>query len=129
MSSKNIAKGSFDEIAIEEGFLVLTYQNQSDGIQTLERHIDSHFIQFHFCLRGSVDFQFNNGNYTFGITEEQSLLLYNPQRELPIHLNAKPKTWLISALISIEKFHGLFSQEANYVTFLSEDNKDKKILF
>ncbi|WP_353776921.1 helix-turn-helix domain-containing protein [Winogradskyella sp. 3972H.M.0a.05] len=126
MLEKSIAKGSFNEIAIEDGFLVLTFQNQSNAVQTLERHIDSRFIQFHFCLRGSIDFQFNNGNYTFGIAEEQSLLLYNPQRELPIHLDAKPKTWLVSALISIEKFHGLFSQEANYITFLSDDNKDKK---
>ena len=29
-------------------------------------------------------------------------------------------------LISIKKFHGLFSQEADYITFLSGDNKDKK---
>ena len=29
-------------------------------------------------------------------------------------------------MISIKKFHGLFSQEADYITFLSEDNKDKK---
>lgn len=31
-----------------------------------------------------------------------------------------------SILISIKKFHGLFSQEAGYITFLSDDNKDKK---
>jgi hypothetical protein len=33
---------------------------------------------------------------------------------------------VISVIISIKKFHALFSTEANYITFLSEDNKDKK---
>ena len=126
MQNKSIAKGSFNEVATEDDFLVLTFQNESNTVQTIERHIDSRFIQFHFCLKGSTNFQFNNGNYTLGIKEEQSLLLYNPQRELPIHLNAEPNTWIVSLLISIEKFHGLFSQEANYITFLSKDNKDKK---
>jgi AraC-like DNA-binding protein len=28
--------------------------------------------------------------------------------------------------MSIKKFHGLFSQDANYVTFLSDENKNKK---
>jgi AraC-like DNA-binding protein len=54
------------------------------------------------------------------------LLLYNPQRNLPIHLEVNPNSWLVSVLISIKKFHALFSQEADYITFLSEDNKDKK---
>ena len=53
-------------------------------------------------------------------------MLYNPQRDLPIHLEVHPNSWLVSVLVSIKKFHGLFSQEADYITFLSEDNKDKK---
>ena len=53
-------------------------------------------------------------------------MLYNPQRDLPIHLDVHPNSWLVSILVSIKKFHGLFSQEADYITFLSEDNKDKK---
>jgi DNA repair exonuclease SbcCD ATPase subunit len=32
----------------------------------------------------------------------------------------------ILQIISIKKFHALFSTEANYITFLSPDNKDKK---
>ena len=69
---------------------------------------------------------FNNGTYSLNISEENSLLLYNPQRDLPICLEVDPKTWVVSVLISIKKFHGLFSHEADYITFLSEDNQDKK---
>jgi AraC-like DNA-binding protein len=53
-------------------------------------------------------------------------LLYNPQRDLPIHLELHPNSWLVSVLISIKKFHSLFSLEADYISFLSDDNKDKK---
>lgn len=124
--SKNIARGSFQESLLDDGFYVLTYQNNDNEVQVVEREIDSRFIQFHFCIKGSSDFIFNNGNYRLRIEEENSLLLYNPQRDLPIHLDVHPNSWLVSIIVSIKKFHGLFSQEADYITFLSDDNKDKK---
>ena len=123
---KNVATGSFEEIGVDEGFSVLTYQNETNESQNVERDIDSSFIQFHFCLKGECKFNFNQGRYTLNIPEEQSLLLYNPQHELPLNLIIHPNSWLVSVLISIKKFHGLFSQEADYITFLSDDNKDKK---
>lgn len=125
-ASKNIARGSFEETKLDDGFFVLTYQNETNGVQIAEREIDSSFIQFHFCVKGSSEFIFNKGAYRLKIAEENSLLLYNPQRDLPIHLEVHSKSWLVSVLVSIKKFHGLFSQEADYITFLSDDNKDKK---
>ncbi len=123
---KNVAKGSFEETQIEGGFFILTYQNDSNSVEVIEREIDSSFIQFHFCLKGLSKFIFNEGRYALDISEENSLLLYNPQRDLPINLQLNPNAWLVSVLISIKKFHSLFSQEADYITFLSHDNKDKK---
>ena len=123
---KSIAKGSFVETKVDDGFLVLTHQNETDSTKVIEREIDSSFIQFHFCLKGTSKFNFNNGNYTLKVVEETSLLLYNPERDLPINLEVEPHSWLVSVIISIKKFHGLFSQEADYITFLSDDNKDKK---
>ncbi|UAB76333.1 AraC family transcriptional regulator [Mesoflavibacter sp. SCSIO 43206] len=123
---KNNAKGSFNETQVDDEVFVLTYQNETSENQVIERFIDSSFIQFHFCLKGESTFVFNNGTYRLDIKEESSLLLYNPERDLPIHLEVNPNCWLVTLLISIEKFHGLFSQEANYITFLSEDNRDKK---
>ncbi len=125
-TTKSVAQGSFDTLVNDKGFLVLAYTNTLAVAQTIERQIDSSFIQFHFCLKGSSVFQFNNGNYSLPLKDEQSLLLYNPQRELPIHLDVEPNTSIVSLLISIEQFHGLFSQEANFISFLSDENKDKK---
>ena len=125
-SHKSIAIGSFDEIKIEEGFFVLKMLNESIDTQQLIREIDSSYIQFHYCLKGAAKFNFNNGNYTFDITDEHALLLYNPQRDLPLNLELSANSWVISLVISIEKFHSLFSLEANYIHFLSDENRDKK---
>ena len=126
ISNKSIARGFFVETLADDGVFILTHQNETQEVKVIEREIDSRYIQFHFCVKGDAQFLFNNGNYTINLAEETSLLLYNPQRDLPIHLEVKPHSWLVSVIISIKKFHGLFSQEANYITFLSEDNRDKK---
>ncbi len=126
MNHKNVATGSFNETIVEDDFYILIYKNESNEPQYVERDIDSSFIQFHFCLKGLSKFIFNEGRYALDILEENSLLLYNPQRSLPIDMEIASNSWIMSVLISIKKFHGLFSQEADYITFLSSDNKDKK---
>ena len=123
---KNVAGSSFDEVRLENGFHILEFQNESVETLHFERNIDSTFIQIHFCVKGKSKFLFNNGNYSFDVLDKRSIILYNPQRDLPINLEIHPKTILISLLISIEKFHSLFSKEASYIPFLSEENSHKK---
>ncbi|MDO7172227.1 AraC family transcriptional regulator [Mariniflexile sp. AS56] len=123
---KNNAVSSFEETKVDDGFLVLVYKNDGSETQSVLKEIHSDYIQFHFCVKGSSKFMFNEGRYVLNILEENSLLLYNPQRDLPINLQVSPHSWMVSVLISIKKFHGLFSQEADYISFLNEDNKDKK---
>jgi AraC-like DNA-binding protein len=125
-SIKNVAQSFFEETKVDDGFLVLLYKNDAHELQNLVKEISSDFVQFHFCVKGSSQFIFNEGRYVLNILEENSLLLYNPQQDLPINLQLNPNSWMVSILISIKKFHGLFSQEADYITFLNEDNKDKK---
>src|SRR5690606_18496542 len=88
--------------------------------------IDSSYIQFHFCLKGRAIFHYNQGNYAIDIKEDEALLLYNPQRDLPINLEVNSKTWILSIVIPIKKFHALFSEEADYIHFLDQENIDKK---
>ncbi len=126
MELKNVAEGSFQEILIEDGFYVLKIQNDTTLIQKVTRAIDSSFIQFHFCLKGNAKFVFNQGNYALEVSEENSLLLYNTQMDLPLNLELNPNSWMVSVVMTIRKFHSLFSREANYIPFLSAENKDKK---
>ncbi|UWX55099.1 AraC family transcriptional regulator [Maribacter litopenaei] len=126
MESKNIAKGSFEELLIENGFYVLKIQNNTSDIKNVTREINRSYIQFHFCLKGGGKFIFNQGNYALEVSEENSLLLYNTQLDLPLNLMLSPNSWMVSVVMSIRKFHSLFSNEASYIPFLSEENKEKK---
>ncbi len=123
---KSVAQSTFEETKVDDGFLILMFKNDESVAQNVAKEIDSSFIQFHFCIKGGTKFVFNQGRYSLDIHEENSLLLYNPQRELPIDLQVAPNSWIVSILISIQKFHGLFSQEADYISFLNSENKDKK---
>ena len=123
---KNIAMGSQEEIKVENDFIMLRFQNESDTLYKIERPVSQGLIQFHFGIKGKGKFVFNQGNYALDLNEEKALLFYNPQKELPLHLELAPNTWVISVIISIKKFHGLFSSDAEHVPFLSDENKDKK---
>ena len=123
---KNIAKSTFREVILEPGFFVLKSQNNSDETAFYNKNIDNSFIQLHYCVKGNCKFHFNDNSYTFNVVDKHSIFLYNPQQDLPINLEILPKTALVSVIISIEKFHSLFSKEAGYIPFLSDDNKNKK---
>ena len=118
--------GSLEEIKIEQDFTLIRFQNDSDETQHFEKQVKTGLIQFHFNVKGRGKFIFNNGNYALDLNEEKSLLLYNPQKELPLHLEVAPKSWIISVLISIKKFHALFSSDAENIPFLSSDNLERK---
>ena len=126
MDQKSVALGSVEEISLETGFYLLKIQNDSADIQRVTREIDHSFIQFHFCLKGRGKFIFNEGRYALEVNDEHSLLLYNPQLDLPLNLELQPQSWLVSVVMTIRKFHGLFSREASYIHFLTAENKDKK---
>jgi AraC-like DNA-binding protein len=126
MEDKNNALSPFEEIYLEEGFYVLKIQNNSPLPQKLTKAIDSTYIQFHFCLKGSAEFLFNEGSYSLPVSEEQSLLLYNTQKDLPLNVVLQPNAWMFSVVMTLRKFHTLFSKEAHIIPFLSSENKDKK---
>ena len=106
---KNNGISSFYETEVEEGFFVLRLKNDSEVVLRKKHPVSQEFIQFHFCLKGQTNFTFNEGSYTFQVREDHSMLLYNPQKALPIEVELAPDTWMVSVLISITKFHSLFS--------------------
>lgn len=123
---KNTAQGFYEEIMIDPGFFILKFNNESDESQSFKREVSANYVQFHFCIKGAASYSFNDGNYNLPLVEDHSLLLYNPQQDLPINSLLEKNSWALSLLLPINKFHSLFSTEANYITFLSEENKDRK---
>lgn len=123
---ENVAIGSYDEILVDEGFYVLKIQNDTDDRKTVVRDIDSTYIQFHFALKGKIKFLFNEGGYALEVSEENSLLLYNTQKNLPMNVVLESNSWMLSIVMTIRKFHSLFSSEASYIPFLSDISGEKK---
>ncbi len=123
---KNNAVGILEETKIEDGFYILKFCNETPTKQPVVRQLDSSLLQFHFCTKGHIKFNFNNGSYSLSLNTDQSLLLYNPQVDLPMNLEMDTDSILVSIVISIKKFHSLFSSEADYIPFLGEGNRDKK---
>lgn len=118
--------GSEEIITIENDFTLIRFQNDENEYFHVKKHINQGLIQFHFGIKGKAKFIFNQGNYALDLKEEKSLLFYNPQKELPLDLELAPNSWVISVIISIQKFHSLFSTEADHIPFLSQGNNDKK---
>jgi len=126
MDVKNNDKSSKEITALENDFSVIRIKNDLDLPKTLQHPVDQEFIQFHFCSKGQMDFSFNQGNYNFPLSDGHSILLFNPQKTLPIDLELAPQTWLVSILISVTRFHSLFSSDADHISFLSTENSSKK---
>ena len=118
--------GPFDEITIDTNLSVLRIESSSANIIHYKKDMDADMIQFYFCLKGQAKFMFNQGAYSLPLKEERSLLLYNPQKALPLNLEVEGKSWIICLFISIKRLHSLFSSEAEFIPFLSPDNKEKK---
>jgi len=126
MQEKSNEKSSFHTTEVDQGFNVLRAKNDTEQTQSFSQKVQQNVLQFHFCLKGQMNFKYNNGNYTFPLNEDHSMLLYNPAKKLPIDLEISSNTWLISVLISIKKFHALFSTDADHIPFLSPENSAKK---
>ena len=130
---KNIAIGSIQNHQVDDGIVFLKLSNDNSTELIFKHNIDKKHIQFHFCVKGFSKFQFNDGRYAFPVSSNNSILLYNPVQELPINALLYPNSLVISILISIKKFHGLFSNQADQISFLNKDNignkfyKEKKL--
>ncbi len=126
---KNVDKNWQQETTIEDGFIILKCYNQTEETKSVIREISRNYIQLHFCIKNSIELFFNKRGYAINVSENNSLLLYNPKQELPIHIEIAPKSKWISLLISIEKFHTFFTREAGLIHFLKDENIDKKYYY
>ncbi len=83
----------------------------------------------HFSLASLNNLVFRGGHYKMPVAEGHSTLLYNPNQPLDIYLELAPKAKFISLLISIDRFHSFFSEEASLIHFLDAEHKDQKYYF
>ena len=117
------------ETKIEDKFFVLKSENDSERNSSLNKELDTTFIQFHFVLEGEASFSFNNGTYKMNVLKGKYIVLYNPKKSLPVNATLSPKSHTLSVLISIKKFHKLFSEDNNNIQFLKDENINQKYYY
>tara|TARA_B100000965_G_scaffold196787_1_gene164370 strand:- start:7994 stop:8866 length:873 start_codon:yes stop_codon:yes gene_type:complete len=124
-----VNRPSFLESKIEDRFFVLKSKNEKDKNRSLKKDIDLNFIQFHFIVDGKATFSFNNGAYNMDVVNGKYIVLYNPKKKLPLNAVIYPKSNVLSILISIKKFHKLFSEDSNNIQFLKDENINQKYYY
>ena len=116
----------FSETYLADKFICIRFTNNEKTVKQIDKHLKSRFIQFHFILKNTVEFMFNDGNYTLEISKNKFLILFNPNQELPISIKAKPNASVVTLLITIDEFHKLFYNEHQEIPFLKKENINKK---
>ena len=124
-----INTSSFLETKIEDKFYVLKSENDGKKNKNLKKEIDTSFIQFHFVSEGQAIYSFNNGAYKMSVNKGKYIVLYNPIKNLPLNAVISPKSNVLSVLISIKKFHKLFSEDSNNIQFLKDENANQKYYY
>ena len=88
--------------------------------------LDASFIQFHFCISGSITFSYNKGAYNLKLDEGKFLTLYNPEKHLTIDASVAKNSKVISVLIPIVEFHKLFSSSSSDIPFFENKSLNQK---
>ena len=88
--------------------------------------LDASYIQFHFCISGSITFNYNKGAYNLKLDEGKFLTLYNPEKHLTIDASAAKNSKVISILIPIVEFHKLFSSSSSDIPFFENKSLNQK---
>ena len=88
--------------------------------------LDASYIQFHFCISGSITFNYNKGAYNLRLDEGKFLTLYNPEKHLTIDASVAKNSKVISVLIPIVEFHKLFSSSSSNIPFFENKSLNQK---
>ena len=88
--------------------------------------LDASYIQFHFCISGSITFNYNKGAYNLKLDEGKFLTLYNPEKHLTIDASVAKNSKVISVLIPIVEFHKLFSSSSSDIPFFENKSLNQK---
>ena len=88
--------------------------------------LDASYIQFHFCISGSITFNYNKGAYNLKLDEGKFLTLYNPEKHLTIDASVAKNSKVISILIPIVEFHKLFSSSSSDIPFFENKSLNQK---
>lgn len=121
---KNTFKSKIFEEQIESDIFWAQIDNATEITDTIEKNINSRFVQFFFCTKGNIMFHFSEF-YKKPLTESNGFIVYNSEQNLALRLSVSSKSKLVIAVISIQKLHQFFTHSQQEIPFLSEEKNVK----
>ncbi|MAJ31144.1 MAG: AraC family transcriptional regulator [Flavobacteriaceae bacterium] len=105
---------------------VLIENTDKEREKTIVYPVEIKQIQLHFVLKGGLRFSFNENTYFLEAKEDQTLLLFNSQKDLPISAELEKDTQWLCLVLSIDGLHALFSEHAKIIPFLNTETQETK---
>ena len=105
---------------------VLIENTYKEREKTIVYPVEIKQIQLHFVLKGGLRFSFNENTYFLEAKEDQTLLLFNSQKALPISAELEKDTQWLCLVLSIDGLHALFSEHAKIIPFLNTETQETK---
>ena len=116
-----------NEFQVDNQLTLLKITGKDNGKKNIfYDKLDASFIQFHFCISGSITFNYNKGAYNLKLDEGKFLTLYNPEKHLTIDASVAKNSKVISVLIPIVEFHKLFSSSSSDSPFFENKSLNQK---
>lgn len=109
MDLKNTHKSKIKEYKLSTDAYLAQIDNFTDSTESILKGIDKRYIQFYFCTKGSLTFNFNNGIYKINLHEGKSFLFYYPTLDIPLSLNINAESKVYIIVLSIQKLQELFT--------------------
>lgn len=125
MNLKNTHKSKITEHKLSTDIYIAQIDNFTESTESILKGIDKRYIQFYFCTKGSLTFNFNNGIYKINLHENKSFLFYYPTLDIPLSLNINAERKVYIIVLSIQKLHELFAEYKIQNDLISSMNKEK----
>ena len=125
MDLKNTHKSKINEYKLSTDVFIAQIDNFTASTDTILKGIDKRYIQFYFCTKGSLTFNFNNGIYKINLNEGKSFLFYYPTLDIPLSLNINAESKVYIVVLSIQKLHQLFAEYQIQNNLISSMTQEK----
>lgn len=117
MELKNTFKSRIRENKIGSDIYLALIDNYTVLTDTISKPVDKRFVQFYFCTKGRATFHFENENQ-YVLKEGYSLLLYNPNIDIPINISLSKKSKLVIFVITIQNLISYFKGHSEKIPFI-----------
>lgn len=123
---KNTPKSSWEIQDVNEGFRLGALSTFGPRPSTLQCRVKQRLIQMYLVVKGEAELYFNQRQYRRALAAGHLLLLYHPEKELNLEIEAAAGTELALLYLGIGGLHQLFVEGSEEIAFVNAENAARK---